>query len=360
MFTIKLALLVGFTFYVEGIQMFNYREENVSFAGTAQGITLAGTLTLPQSTKSPAVILIAGYGKNDRNCTFLNKQPFKIIAESLGKKGIAVLRYDKRGVGKSTGDYNQATTEDFAADVRAAIHYLKSRTEIDHNKIGLIGLSEGGLIASMILADSKDVAFAVLLAPAVLSSVDDFIEMNGLQMKADGASATFMKNDAQMRKQVFHIVRQEPDAREAKRKLQTVVSEYLSQLTESERQEAEKIPFAFTQAKAEGMINVFNSVWYRYFLRCNPEDYLVKIKAPVLAIAGDRDWIANPDKIFPILDNAFKKGKNQDYTLLKLENINHMFQECKSGAIAECAALSESLSPKVVAIILDWIITKTK
>ena len=339
----------------------NYLEENIHYCNQQAGITLAGTITIPDlSKKNPAVILIAGYGKHDRNVSFMGKQPFKILADYLAQKGIAVLRYDKRGAGTSTGDYEKATSKDFVADVVAGIEYLKTRNDIDASQIGLIGLSEGGLIASMVASEFKDVAFVVLLAPAVLTNPEDLVEMTGLQLRADGASKEFIKNDAQLRKQIFTIVKNESDSEVAKNKLQQIVAHYLVQLPESQKAESAQLPWAFTQEKSESMINTFNSVWYRYFLRCKPNEMLKKIKVPVLALNGDHDWIVSPDIVFPILDAALKEAGNNDYSLIKLANINHMFQMCKTGALSEYGEIQEAISPLVLSIIADWILERIR
>lgn len=339
----------------------NCSEINVSYQSHAAGITLAGTLTLPgTATKCPAVILIAGYGQHDRNVTFAGKQPFKVIAEDFASKGIAVLRYDKRGVGESTGDYSNATSRDFADDVKAGLAYLKTQPNINHAQIGLVGLSEGGFIAAMVAAESADVNFVVLLAAAVTAKIADFVAMSGLQMSADGVSPEFLKHDEKMRKQVFTIIKQADLPEVTESKLQQVVSNYPAELTEAEIKESEKTHFAFTAKNADHMIKVYNSTWYRYFLSCDPSDFLKQIKVPVLALNGDLDWISAPNIAFPIMERAFIAGKVRDYTFIEVPYVNHMFQSCKTGAMTEYSATKEAISPIVLNMVSDWIASRAK
>ncbi len=155
---------------------FPYNEEEVSYENSNADVTLSGTLTLPRPQHPcPAVLLIAGYGRHDRNVTGMGHNYFLVLADYLTRQGIAVLRVDKRGVGKSTGNYDTATSQDFASDVQAGVEYLKTRHDINPQQIGLVGLSEGGLLGSMVASQSPDVAFILLMAPAVLTKVDDLL-----------------------------------------------------------------------------------------------------------------------------------------------------------------------------------------
>ncbi len=213
-----------------------FHHEDVIFRNTQADITLAGTLTAPNSKGPfPAALLIAGYGPNDRDVTGAGQKHFKVLAEYLTRQGIAVLRYDKRGVGQSTGEYNTtATTRDYADDARAGIEYLQTRNEIDPTKIGLIGLSEGGLIASMLTAECKAVAFTVLLAPALRSDGESWVEQSSLQLQADGASSEFIERDKSLRREIYALVTQETDLAVAEAKLQKAVAEYLTSLPEAQ------------------------------------------------------------------------------------------------------------------------------
>lgn len=338
---------------------FSYKEEEVFYENATAAVQLAGTLTLPPSgVPCPAVVLIAGYGRNDRDMTGMGHKYFLVLADHLTRQGIAVLRFDKRGVGKSSGSYENATSQDFASDVQAGVEYLKTRKEINPDKIGLMGLSEGGLIASMVAAELKDIAFILLMAPAILTKIDDLVEMAGRQLRADGASEEFIAGDREVRSAIMSLVKQE-SVHVAHKKAKEIIATYLAELPEAQKSEADKLPFAFTAAKADMLISTFNSCWYRFFLAYDPAIAFRRIKIPVLAITGDKDWIVSPDKLFPLLSQWLQQANNKDVTLLKLPNLNHVFQTCQTGAIMEYGLIEETMSPLALKIIAEWICART-
>jgi uncharacterized protein len=340
---------------------FPYHEEAVSYQNEAAGITLSGTLTMPTPNGCfPVVILIAGYGPNDRDYTLMGHKRFLVLADHLTRKGLAVLRFDKRGVGKSTGDYAAATSRDFADDVLAGIEYLKTRNDIDSTNIGLIGHSEGGMIASMLAAESKDIAFLIIMAGVMQTDADNWAAQTGKQLHADGASKELLARDRTLRTQIFTIVQQESNIDVAKIKLQNLMNDYCEQLPENLRNESDNIPFAITKAKVGKMAAAFNSAWYRYFFSCKPVEMLKRIKVPVLAIYGDRDWIVSSQPSLGIIAKALKEAGNLDYTTIEMPNLNHSFQTCKTGALAEYATIKETISPVAINLISDWIIKKSK
>ncbi|MGK0446948.1 MAG: alpha/beta superfamily hydrolase, partial [Polaribacter sp.] len=150
-----------------------YYNEDVVFENTEVKITLAGTLTLTNKNGTfPVVILISGSGPQDRDESFMGHKPFLVLSDYLTKHGIGVLRFDDRGHGKSTGDFGNATTEDFSLDVLSAIAYLKTRNDVNVKHIGLIRHSEGGIIAPLAANNSKDVSFMVLLASKGISGTE--------------------------------------------------------------------------------------------------------------------------------------------------------------------------------------------
>lgn len=338
-----------------------FKSEEVNYQNNKIGITISGSLTLPTSAKpSATVILVPGYGPNDRDYTLFTHKRFKVLAEYLTNHGLAVLRFDKRGVGKSTGDYGAATSRDFADDVMAGIEYLKTRKDIDASKIGLIGHSEGGMISCMVAAESDDVAFVVMMAGVVQADVKDLVVQTAKQMKADGASDELIAQDGKMRTQLLTIVKQESDVELAKIKIQQLMQDYWISLPESLKQESEKIPFAITSAKIDGMTQVFNSPWYRYFLHCKPVEVLKQITVPVLALYGDRDWIASSQSSVAIVSETLKAAGNNDVTALELPNLNHSLQTCQTGALVEYAMIEETIASEVLKTISEWIMSKIK
>ncbi len=342
---------------------FTYKQEDVCFENNAVQVTLAGTLTLPQNKGPfPAVVLISGMGPNDRDYGMLGHKLFLVVADYLTQRGIAVLRYDKRGVGKSTGNYSASlTSQDFADDVKAAIDYLKTRADIDPQKIGLLGHSEGGMIAQMVAAQSKDVAFIVLLAAAgLVMDIESIVDQTACQLHADGASDLMIAEDNKIRKQLLETVKREIDCEVAAKHMHKLLADYWSNLPESLRSEAEKLPFALTSSKADQLIGMFNSPWYRFFLNYIPVDTLKQITIPVLALNGDCDFITSSQKNLQVIVHALKENGNRDFTILELPKMNHWFQECQTGSMAEYGALVQTISPVVLDVITKWILERTK
>jgi len=342
---------------------FSYNQEDVYFENKNAQVTLAGTLTFPLGKGPfPAVILIAGMGPNDRDYGMMGHKLFLVIADYLTQQGLAVLRYDKRGIGKSTGVYSASlTSQDFADDVKAAIDYLKKRSDIDPKKIGLIGHSEGGMIAQMVAAQNKDVSFVVLLAAAgLLTDVVSIIEQTACQLQADGASTELVAEDKKIRHQLLEMVKKELDFNIAAQHMHKLLDNYWSNLSESLQVEATRLPFALTAVKADQFIGMFNSSWYRFFLNYNAVAMLKHIIVPVLALNGNCDFITSSQLNLSIIAKVLKKNGNTDYTILELPNLNHWFQECKTGALAEYGALEQTISPMVLDIIAKWILERTK
>ncbi len=336
---------------------FPYREEEVSYKGGRAEVVISGTLTLPQGHDNfPIVLLITGYGRYDRNLETMGHKYFLVLADYLTRHGIGVLRVDKRGVGKSSGDYESATSADFADDVRAGIAFLKSRSDLRGCLLGLIGLSEGGLIATLVAAQLKEVDFVVLMAPAVLNGIDDMIEHSALQLAADGASEDFIAGDRIIRRSVYEIVMQK---KERGLVLKDSILEYWAQLPEAQKKEAEKLSFAFTPAKVDMFIRTFNSPWYRFFLSCDAKKALLGIQVPVLVVNGERDWIVPAFRILPYLKHTFEQAGNKKVSLIELPHLNHLFQTCKTGALCEYAQIEETMAPRALDTITRWILKET-
>jgi pimeloyl-ACP methyl ester carboxylesterase len=339
-----------------------YREVEVGYHNTTAGVSLVGSITIPQSKGlHPVVVLIAGMGPNDRNSrTYFGRKPFQVLADHLTHQGIAVLRYDKRGVGKSTGTFDTTvTSKDFADDVMAGIEYLKTRPDIDVQQIGLIGHSEGGMIATMVAAQSKDVAFVVMMGGAVATTPEASIEHTALQLCADGATEEIINRDRAIRQKVLDIVTQEKNSELAEQQALEVIEQYWLKLPEALQQESTKLLFAFTITNAAARIKLFNSPWYRFFLSYSPADSLTKVTVPVLALNGEYDWISSPRITFPVIAKALSEASNSDYTLVTLPKHNHSLQTCLTGSITEYATIQESISPVALKMMSDWIIMRT-
>ncbi len=338
-----------------------YQAEEIYFKNTAADVKLTGTLTLPQGQGPfPAVILIAGMGPKDRDASMLGHKPFLVLADHLTKHGIAVLRFDKRGVGKSTGTFNTSiTSQDFANDVIAGIECLKTRPDINTKKIGLIGSSEGGMIAPMVATQSSEIAFIVLMAGVIETNAKLAIKQSMAQMRADGASEEFIARDYSLRAQIMPVIMHENNPKIAKELCMEVIKQHLALQPEAHKLEAETIPFAFTQAKSEKMFDMFNSPWYRFFFSYNPVETLKKVTVPVLALNGTLDHIVSCRRSLSLIAKTLKNAGNQNVTTIELPGLNHGFQTCVTGAIKESAIIEETIAPNVLDTIAEWIIKQT-
>lgn len=330
---------------------FPYITRQVTVINSVDHSSLSGTLTLPHgNNRYPAVVLIWGSGPQDRDQSMFGHKIFAVIADCLTRAGIAVLRMDKRGVGGSTsGKDSSPTTMDYAEDIKAGISFLNLQEEIDITKIGLIGHSEGGLIAA-IVADSLDtkVAFTILLAgpgkdgAAIIK--EQFVAMN----KANGQNISEEIKNLQF-EMIDAIQRDESDK---------TIDELIKRLlltdfdvkNEDELSNDSKIQF-------DQKLNVASAVkdpWYRLFLQIDPKTYLRRVKCPVLILNGDLDCQVVRDNASHI-SAALVEGGNMNVQVEFFPELNHLFQKCKTGAISEYAEIEETINPSVLERITSWI-----
>jgi pimeloyl-ACP methyl ester carboxylesterase len=334
---------------------FPYDSEDVSYPNPRANVTLAGTMTRPRGAGPfPVVLLITGSGPQDRDEMLLGHKPFYVLADYLTRQGIAVLRVDDRGIGKSTGNYAQATTGDFADDVIAGIDYLKTRADVDKTHIGLLGHSEGGMVAPIVAAKNQDVAFIVLLAGPGVPADDILVRQASLIMKANGATDAMIKDNEAAQRQMFAIVRAEKDPKAAEPKLRAVADELQKKLAAAN-------PAMAAEAKASlaGSVQMVNSPWFRYWLGLDPAATLRQVKQPVLALNGSLDLQVDPKQNLPVVEKALKDGGNQDVTAQELPNLNHLFQTAKTGSPTEYSTIEETMSPLALKTIGDWILART-
>ena len=324
-----------------------YREEEVTFPNPKAQISLAGTLTLPSGQGPfPAAILIAGSGPHNRDENVAGHRPFLVLADHLTRKGIVVLRYDKRGIGKSTGNYDQATTEDFASDTTAALDYLKSRKEINARKIGLIGHSEGGLIAPMIASRSSDVAWVVLLAAPGLKGEQIMLLQSELILKAAGFDDDRIAKARDFNLQSYALARKEKDPEVLETKLTDLVDSTGMSTT---------LPPTTLKPQARMM----TSPWFRFFLDYDPISALKKTQCPVQALNGDKDLqIASKENLAQI-EKALRDGGNKDFQTHELAGLNHLFQHAPTGSPTEYGGIQETFAPEALTFVSDWILKHT-
>lgn len=329
-----------------------YIEEEVLYENKEAGIKLAGTFTRPKSGGSfLTVLLISGSGPQDRDETVFGHHPFLVLADYLTRRGIAVLRVDDRGVGKSTGSFEGATSEDFASDVLAGIKYLKSRKDVDNGKIGLIGHSEGGIIAPMVAARSPDVAFIVMIAgPGI--PCDSLLLLQAAAIgRASGASEEEVKKNRALQVRIFNVVKNEKDKVIAEKKLKKIFEDAVAEMNEKGRA-------SVSEESINAQIKQVLSPWFRFFITYDPRPTLEKVKCPVLAINGEKDLQVPPRENLNAIEAALKAGGNRSYTIKELKGLNHLLQPAKTGSPAEYSKIEETISPAALKIIGDWILNR--
>jgi pimeloyl-ACP methyl ester carboxylesterase len=301
------------------------------------------------------VLLITGSGPQNRNEELMGHEPFLVLADYLTRRGIAVLRADDRGIGGSTGEFASATSKDFAGDVLAGVNYLKTRSELNQKQIGLIGHSEGGMIAPMVAAQSKDVAFVVLMAGPGMMGGEIIQLQTELIMKAGGAAPEPIKETQALQEKMFTILRQEPDPARAEQKLTEAVKAATEKMTEAQQQQS-----GLTGEGARSLAKRLNSPWFRYFLSYDPKPVLRKVKVPVLAINGEKDLQVTPKENLTAIAAALKEGGNRQVQTRELPGLNHLFQTAITGSPNEYSEIEETFSPVAMQVIGDWISSLTK
>lgn len=316
-----------------------YREEDVSYDNKVQGDKLAATLTIPPGNGPfPAVVLITGSGPQDRDESLMGHKPFLVLADYLTRHGIVVLRADDRGVGESTGDFSAATTADFATDTEAGIAYLKTRAEVNPKMIGLIGHSEGGVIAPMIAARNPDVAFIVMLAGSGVPGDEVLVAQAELITEASGKSHEEAMKAGAKERDVLNLMKQHPDNDTLEKELR------------------EELKGEASEEEIQAVIRQFKSPWLRYFISYDPATALRKVTCPVLALNGSKDLQVPPKQNLPAIRKALGAAGNKNFEVDELPGLNHLFQTAKSGAPAEYAEIQETMAPVALEKIANWIL----
>ena len=332
-----------------------YKVEEVNFLNMeADTIKLSGTLTLPNGIeKPPVVVLISGSGPQDRNEELLNHRPFLIIADYLSRNGIAVLRYDDRGVGQSEGTFKGATTLDFASDAAAAVTYLKTRSDVAKDKIGLAGHSEGGLIAPIVASIDNTIQFLIVLAGPGVNGKEVLISQINKAAELSKTPDSFIK----MNTKFMNIILSEIYNQENPETMITTsikkTKEYHNTLPDSVKT---TIPFE----QLEKQIKSFtNDPWMRNYIKTEPADFLAKVKVPVLVLQGGKDFQVVPEINLPAIEKVLKKtAQNKDVTIHTFENLNHLFQKAETGAASEYAKIEETFNPEALNLMTTWILKR--
>ena len=320
-----------------------YREEDVSYDNKIQGNKLAATLTIPPGKGPfPAVVLITGSGPQDRDESLMGHKPFLVLSDYLTRKGIAVLRADDRGVGKSTGEFSGATTADFATDTEAGIAYLKTRTEVNPRMIGLIGHSEGGIIAPMVAARNRDVAFIVMLAGSGVPGDQIIVTQAELLAEASGQKHEDAVKAGEKQRRILNVVKENANDADLENELR------------------EELAGEMTDAQIGAIVRQLNIRWLRFFLSYDPARTLRKVTCPVLVLNGEKDLQVPPRQNLPAIRKALSAAGNRNFEVDEIPGLNHLFQHARTGSPAEYAEIEETMSPAVLEKIATWILRTTQ
>ena len=333
-----------------------YLAEEVRFVNPTDGDTLAGTLTMP-TTPGPhrAVVMITGSGPQSRDEPVMNHRPFLVWADALTRLGIAVLRYDDRGVGASTGNFNEARTADLARDVEAAVDYLRSRKEIDNQRIGLIGHSEGGMIAPMVaVSRPKDVSFIVLLAAPGLRGDSILVMQNEIISRRSHTPDSIREATVQLNRSLFALLVPPTTDEEALRQsLAEVLRGAFFDGPLAPPMPHEQVELAINQE-----MEMLTAPWMRDFLRYDPAPMLSRVQCPVLAVQGSEDVQVPAAANLPIVEKALTLHGNKEVTVKEFPGLNHMLQHCQTCLPDEYGEIRETVSPEVLQFVGEWILKR--
>ena len=340
----------------EPLKPYPYKSEDVTFNNKKANIKLAGTFTFPSfGEEFPVVVLISGSGPQNRDEELLSHKPFLVISDFLSRNGIAVLRYDDRGTYGSEGDFSKATSLDFASDVESAVEFLKTRKEVDIKKIGLIGHSEGGIIAPMVASKSKDIRFIILLSGTGVSGDKLLLTQQELISKASGVPESEIIKSNAINKIVFTMIVKSNNII----KLKTDLNNYLI----NELKKLNQIDSSNEATQKELIANQVKQIttpWMMFFLKYDPAKALEKTNCAVLALNGSNDLQVSPKQNLVAISNSLKKGGNNNFTIKELPKLNHLFQESKTGSPTEYSTIEQTFSPIALEEILSWIKTQVK
>ena len=325
-----------------------YDQTEVSFEQSGRSCQARGDLQRGPRGAGPFPAIRAGFpatGHNTRDEDVYGHKVFLVLADALNRRGVAVLRYDKRGVGGSTGDYDQATTADFASDARAAVDWLKTQAKVDRTHIGVLGHSEGGVIAPMVAAQDRDVAFVVMIAGPALRGDRLLVLQSALTAQVNGAPKDYVDRRRVFDEKLYAAVTTAPTPSEGLTRARTITDQGLAEKLIDPR-EAASLPADTTNP------------WMRYFLAYDPAPTLKRLTAPILALNGSLDLQVPAKENLAIVREALKN--NKDATLLELPGLNHLLQDAATGSPAEYDGIEETMAPAALKIITDWVAAHSK
>ena len=341
------------------IPPFSYASDDIVYHGMNTNLDYGATITYPNDkAKHPLIILITGSGKQDRDETIFEHKPFAVLADYLTKKGLSVLRVDDRGAGKSTGDFSKSTSADFAMDVEEHIRYAKTLAMVDTNKIGLLGHSEGGIIAPMVAAHNKSVAFVILMAGPGIEINEMMAIQNELYLKSLGVDKEAIDAYIPLYKSLMKTIININNRQDAIIKANEIVKEWYSK---TDKTVAKRITGIKDESDintfASTMTDAFSSNWMKYFAAYNPQLALQKLKCPVLAINGSADIQVPAVEDLKAIEAALKKAGNKHVVTKQFEGLNHLFQKCNKCTTQEYGELTTTIEPEVLDYIGEWLVS---
>ncbi len=338
----------------------SFIEEDVEFTNPADGAKLAGTFSKPKGSGNfPAVILISGSGLQDRDETVSGHKPFKVLANYLTKKGIAVLRFDDRGTGKSKGDVWNATIEVFAGDALAGFNYLKNRKDVNPFRMGIIGHSQGAMEGMMLASDFDDIAFLIMLAGPGVPWTENLIKANEENLRRQGKSTESIDAGTKLLNKMIPVMQAGGNYETIKTDLYNVIQEWKQSLkgqAKTEIQEFDKSQPGFWKTMASD----YATPIYLSAVNFNPFKFLINIDCPVLSIIGAKDVQVLSSLNNPAIQNALNQAENNNTSILEIKNINHLFQKCNTGLVSEYEEINKSFNIEVAEIIANWIHNNSK
>ena len=318
---------------------FNYRIEEVSFTNEKEGNTLTGTLTIPEGNGPfPAMVLVSGSGQENRDEELMNHRPFWVIADYCARHGIAVLRYDDRGMGGSTGEVMNATSLDFSYDAEAAFDFLRSQKLIDASRVGILGHSEGGIINFMVSSRRSEVAFLVSLAGPAVNGIEVLKEQQKAMLRAQGMTEEMIQFSSNANAQLFDIVEASSSREEADSLMRQLVKGW-----------------GYNEELTEQTVSQMTIPWMYYFMKYDPAEAIVKTSCPALLLNGSKDLQVLVTQNFPAYEKIIAEHGKTNLTLRELPDLNHLFQHCETGSPDEYFTIEETISPGVLEMMVGFV-----
>ncbi|MBW3468071.1 alpha/beta hydrolase family protein [Arthrospiribacter ruber] len=335
---------------------FPYAEREIEFASETDNVKLKGTLTIPEGNGPfPGVILVTGSGPQDRNSTIFEHEPFWVIADYLSRNGIVVLRFDERGVGGSEGDFGSATSRDFKLDAQSGMKYLQDLQEVDISEIGMLGHSEGGMIAWMVAAEKENssVDFVISLAGPVVSIPQLMAKQTEDISRSTGNSEELVASQVALNTKFYELIKKYGEVEKIKEMVPELVKEVL---------DTHELPEEIKAQQAASLTSTLTSSlnpWLVYFIQYEPESDINKIQIPTMAAFGGKDIQVNAAQNANKLISLFE-GKEELLRLKVYDDLNHLFQKAETGSISEYIEIEETFNEQVLRDILDFILEISK